>query len=173
MWRSELSRRTVLWLIPVLFALHNLEEAVAFRHSLPRVETLLPTPLRRVAPSLSYSAILGALVVVSGLAFLLTVVAVARPASRGVLWALLALEAAVALNVVAHLVSAVAVFHGYAPGLVTAVSINAPFALYCFRRARRERWVSATALWVTIPASLVLHGPILLAGLWLADRAVH
>jgi len=30
------------------------------------------------------------------------------------------------------------------PGLVTALAVNAPFAVYCFRHVVRERWVSAT-----------------------------
>jgi hypothetical protein len=113
---------------------------------------------------------LGALTLLSAAAVLLTFAAVARPASRRILWALLVLEAAVAVNVVAHVISAVVVFHGYGPGLATAVTINAPFALYCFRRVRREQWVSPAALLATVPASLVLHGPMLLAGLWLAGR---
>jgi hypothetical protein len=160
----------VLWLIPILLTTHNAEEALAFQAYLPRMRALLPTRLGNLEASLSYSAMLGALAVLSALAFLLTVAAVARPSSRRLLWALLALEAAVAVNVIAHLVSAVVVFHGYGPGLVTAVTINAPFAFYCFRRARREQWVSAAALRATVPASLVLHGPMLLGGLWLAGR---
>ena len=113
---------------------------------------------------------LGALTVLSALAFLLTFAAVTRPASRRTLWALLVLEAAVGVNVVAHIVAAVAVFHGYGPGLATAVTINAPFAVYCFRRVRREQWLSIAALRAIVPASLVVHGPLLLGGLWLAAR---
>jgi hypothetical protein len=75
------------------------------------------------------------------------------------------------VNVIAHVFSAVVVFHGFASGLATALTINAPFAIYCFRRARREQWLSPGALRETIPASLILHGPILLGGLWLAGKA--
>lgn len=150
--------------------MHNVEEALAFRAYLPRLGALLPESLAHLGASLSYSAMLGALTLLSAAAVLLTLAAVARPASLRILWALLVLEAAVGVNVVAHVISAVVVFHGYGPGLATAVTINAPFALYCFRRARREQWLSPAALLATVPASLVLHGPILLAGLWLAGR---
>jgi hypothetical protein len=149
---------------------HNAEEALAFRAYLPRLRALLPKSLAHLGASLSYSAMLGALTLLSAAAVLLTFAAVARPASRRILWALLVLEAAVAVNVVAHVISAVVVFHGYGPGLATAVTINAPFALYCFRRVRREQWLSPAALLATVPAALVLHGPMLLAGLWLAGR---
>ena len=150
--------------------MHNAEEALAFRAYFPRLGTLLPEPLAHLGASLSYSAILGALTLLSAAAVLLTFAAVARPESRRILWALLVLEAAVGVNVVAHVLSAVAVFHGYSPGLATAVTINAPFALYCFRRVRREQWLSPAALLATVPASLVLHGPMLLGGLWLAGK---
>jgi hypothetical protein len=156
------------WLVPIFLTLHNAEEALAFRTYMPRMRTLLPEPFASLEASLSYAAMFGALTVLSALAFLIALAAAARPQSRRALWALLVLEATVGVNVIAHLLSAVFVFHGYGPGLATALMINAPFAIYCFRRARREQWLSTAALRATIPASLILHGPILLGGLWLA-----
>lgn len=166
-----LSRRTVVWLIPILLTLHNAEEALAFRAYLPRMRTLLPEPFASLEASLSYSTILGALIVLSALAFLIALAAAARPASRRTLWTLLVLEATVGVNVIAHVLSAVTVFHGYGPGLATALLVNAPFAVYCFRRVRREQWLSVTALRATLPAALILHGPTLLGSLWLVGKA--
>ncbi|MEA2707291.1 MAG: hypothetical protein QOH22_2079 [Gemmatimonadaceae bacterium] len=166
-----MSRRTVVWLVPVLLTFHNAEEAFAFRSYMPRMGALLPEPFATFEASLSYSTMLAALTVLSVLAFLVAVGVSARPQSRGMLWVLLVLEAAVAVNVIAHLIGAVAIFHGYGPGLATAVFINAPFAIYAFRRARREQWLSVSALRSTLPAALVLHGPVLLGGLWLASLA--
>jgi hypothetical protein len=163
-----LSRRTVVWLVPIFLTLHNAEEALAFRAYMPRMRTLLPEPFASLEASLSYATMLGALTVLSALAFLIAWAAAARPESHRTLWALLVLEATVGVNVIAHLLSAVIVFHGYGPGLATALMINAPFAIYCFRRARREQWLSPAALRATVPAALILHGPILLGGLWLA-----
>jgi hypothetical protein len=173
MRNNALSRRTVAWLALALFTLHNAEEALAFRTYLPRMGTLLPERFARVATSLSYPVMLVALVVISVLAFLVALAAATRPQSPRALWALLTLEAVIALNVIAHVLSAALIFHGYGPGLATAVLINAPFAIYCFRRARRERWASTSALWATVPAALFLHGPILVGGLFLAGRATH
>jgi hypothetical protein len=166
-----MSQRTIVWLVPVLLTVHNAEEALAFRAYLPRMRTLLPEPFTGLAASLSYSALLLALTVVSVAAFLVAAAAAARPRSIASMWLLLSLEAMVALNVVAHLASAAFVFHGYDPGLGTAVMVNAPFAVYCFRRARMEQWVSPAALWATVPAAFILHGPVLFGGLWLASRA--
>ena len=167
---ESLSRRTVLFFIPVLLTVHNAEEAVALQVYLPRMRALLRGPLSYLEVSLSYSAMIGALTVLSALVFLLTFAAVARPKSRGLLWTLLAVEAAVGVNVIAHVFSAVVVFHGYSPGLLTAVIINAPFVAYVFRRVHREQWIGAAALRAIVPTSLVLHGPVLLIGLWLASR---
>ncbi len=173
MRRRALSRRTVAWLGLVLFTLHNAEEALAFRTYLPRMGVLLPERFASVAAILSYPVMLVALAVVSVLAFLVALAAATWPHSPRALWALLTLEAVLGLNVIAHVLSAALIFGGYGPGLATALLINAPFAIYCFRRARRERWVSTAALGATVPAALMLHGPILMGGLWLAGRATH
>jgi len=119
---------------------------------------------------ISYATMLIVLRALSAIAFLVALVAVVRPEPRSTLWVLLVLETTVAVNVIAHVLTAATVFHGYAPGLATAVLVNAPFAIYVLRRVWREQWVSPAALWATVPASLVLHGPILVGGLWLAGR---
>jgi hypothetical protein len=155
----------------VFFTLHNAEEALAFRMYLPRMGGFLPERFASVAATLSYPMMLVALATVSVLAFLVALAAATWPHSPLALWTLLTLEAVIALNVIAHVLTALLIFHGYGPGLVTALLINAPFAIYCFRRARRERWVSAAALGAVVPAALILHGPILLGGFWLAGRS--
>ena len=114
-----------------------------------------------------------ALAVVSALAFLVALATATWPQSSHTLWAFLTLEAVLALNVIAHVMSALVIFHGYSPGLATALLVNAPFAMYCFRRAHRERWVSTAALRATVPAALLLHGPILMGGLWFAGWVSH
>jgi len=157
----------------VLFTLHNAEEALAFRTYLPRMGVLLPERFAGLATTLSYPAMLAALATVSVLAFLVALATEKWPHSPLTVWILLTLEMTIALNVIAHVLSAFLVFHGYGPGLATALLINAPFAIYCFRRARRERWVSTAALRAMVPAALILHGPILLGGLWLAGRLRH
>ena len=159
-----------MWLIPILLTAHNAEEALALRWYMPRMQALLPEPFASLEASLSFSTMLVALIVLSALAFLIAWVVTARPQSRRWLWVLFALEAAVGVNVIAHLVGAAMVFHGYGPGLATAVLINAPFALYCFRRARQEQWLSPAALRATVPAAVILHGPVLIGALWLAGR---
>lgn len=68
---------------------------------------------------------------------------------------------------IAHVASAVLVFKGYGPGLVTALVVNAPFAWYVLRRARDDGWVSRRAWRALMFGGLLLHGPVLLGALWL------
>ena len=110
---------------------------------------------------------LQALAITSVLAFSLAGFVVLRPRAHIALWTLLALEGAVAINVVAHVVTAVALFHGYSPGLATAVLVNAPFAVYALGRAKREAWIGRRAWRMLLAGGLFLHGPVLLGGLWL------
>jgi len=168
--RIELSRRAVVWLIPTFLALHNAEEAFAFRSGWPRVRGVVPEPFAVIAARLTPAVFAQVLIALSVLAFSLAAFVAARPASRAALWLLLTLETTVAINVVAHLATAALVFRGYVPGLATAVLLNAPFAVYCIRRSWREQWLSRTALRAMVPAAFVLHGPVLLGGLWLAAR---
>jgi hypothetical protein len=161
-------RRTAIWLVPLVLAVHNAEEAVAFHRFLPRLASSLPAPLRTIEQRLSFGSMLTVLVLVTLVAVAVALWSTLRPRSRIALWAVFAVVATIALNVGSHVVSAIAIVRGYAPGLVTAVLVNAPFAAYLFRRAAREQWLSRRALLWTIPAALVLHGPVLVGTLWLA-----
>ena len=157
----------MVWLIPTFLTVHSAEEGIALRRMWTRMPALLPEPFASLEARLPYSAMVQALLGLSALAFVLAAVAVARPQSRAPIWIILALEAAVAINVAAHVISAVAIFRGYSPGLGTALLVNAPFAWYTLRRARNEEWVSRRAWRALGVGGAVLHGPVLLAALWL------
>lgn len=166
---DRLSQRTVVWLVPVLLTVHNAEEAIAVTRMRAPVPAHLSAFLRTFEAR-PVPALLPALATLSILALVLAGVVVLRPRIPGALWLLLALEAAVAINVVAHVASALVIFHGYGPGLATAVLVNAPFAVYALGRARREAWVSRRAWYMLAPGGLVLHGPVLIGALWLAAQ---
>ena len=167
----SLTRRTVACLAAALVTLHNAEEALTFERLLPDLPALLPPPLSSIAARLTYPAMLIALGVVSLLAVGVAVAVWLRPRARWSLWLLLVLEATMAINALSHALVALAVVHGYAPGVVTALLVNVPFAVYCFRRAAREQWVSSRAVAATVPAALIVHGPVLIGGMWLASVA--
>lgn len=143
-------RRAVIWSMPVFLTLHNAEEAIAFRRYLPRAP-LLPAPLSALESRLTYASLVQALVVLSIGAFALAIAVNRKLHSARLFWCLLALQAAIGLNVLTHVVSAILLWRGYSPGLITALLLNAPFTAYCFMQTRRRQWVSATALRATVP----------------------
>lgn len=164
------SKQAIAWIALALVTLHNVEEAFAFRTYLPRIPGLLREPFSGLAQAVSYPSMLLALAMVTLIAAMVALTMAVRPQSPWASWAFLTLQAVMGINAVAHLASALLVFGGYGPGVVTAVLLNAPFAVYCFTLAHRERWVGRAALLSTIPAALLLHGPVLLGGVWLVGR---
>jgi hypothetical protein len=165
-----MSGRRVLWLVPLLLALHNAEEAAFFPRYLPFVLARLPAGWRVVAGPVTSGQVWLALAVVTAVALGLCAWSQWNPGSRAALWLLLLLQATVLLNVLWHIAAAVVLFRGYAPGLVTALLLNLPFSLYLLRRAAHERWLGSGALWAIAPAALLVHGPMLSALLLATER---
>lgn len=158
--QRRISRPDVLRALPVVFLVHNLEEALWMRGFLPLDPARLPAPVQAYMPEVTYPQFLLVLAVVTVLPFLIVASAnVRRRASVGV-YALLSVAAVLLLNVGSH-VGAALYFGGYTPGLVTALCANLPVALYTLWRAIQERWMSRWALWTLPLTALILHGPIL------------
>ncbi len=153
--------RRVLWLVPLLLAAHNAEEAFFFPRYLPFVLARLPAGWQAVAAPLTTGQVWIALAIVTAVAFAAAWWAHARPGSRGARWLLLLIQSAMLVNAIWHGGVAVVLFRGYAPGLVTALLLNLPFSLYLLRRAVVERWLSPPALWALAPGAVLLHGPLL------------
>ena len=164
-----MTRRIVVGLVPLILTVHNAEEAVALHRMWPRLDAVLAQPFAAVQAQLSVAAMFVALAGLSLLACLLAAGIVLRPQWKIGWWLLLALESAMAINAIVHVAGALLVFRGYSPGLVTALVFNAPFAVYCLARARRERWVSERAWRTALIGGAVLHGPVLLGTLWLVS----
>lgn len=165
-----MSHSRVLWLVPILLALHNAEEAIFFPRYLPFVLARLPSGWQAVAGPVTSGQVWLALAAVTAIAFGVAAWAHRRPDSRAAVWILLLIQATMLVNASWHAAAAVILFGGYAPGLVTALLLNLPFSIYLLRRARREGWVSRAALWALIPAALLVHGPLLSALLLATER---
>lgn len=163
-------RPRVLWLVPLLLAIHNAEEALLFPRYLPLVLSRLPEGWRALAGAVTLGQVGIALALVTLVPLLLAIWAFQRPASDLPVWLLLLVQATVLLNVLWHVTTALVVFGGYAPGLLTALLINLPFSIYLLRRAARERWVGRGALWGLLPGALLMHGPLLSGLLILTER---
>jgi hypothetical protein len=149
---------------------HNAEEAIFFPRYLPFVLARLPSGLQAVAGPVTSGQVWLALATLTVGAFGIAAWAALRPASRLAQWLLLLIQAALLVNALWHVAAAVVLFGGYAPGVVTAVLLNLPFSVYLLARARREEWLSRTALWALLPSALLVHGPLLSALLLATER---
>jgi hypothetical protein len=160
----------ILWVVPILLALHNAEEAIFFPRYLPFVLARLPSGWQAVAGPVTSGQVWLALAAITLLGFAVALWADRRPSSRAAVWLLLLIQTTMLVNALWHLGAAVVLFGGYAPGLATAVLLNAPFSIYLLRRARAEGWVSRRALLALMPAALVVHGPLLSVLLLATER---
>jgi hypothetical protein len=166
-----MTRRWAIWLLPLVLALHNLEEGVFFPRYVPRVLGGLPAGVRDwIGPvSLREMGVALGLATVIPLGFSLW--ATVRPGSRTALWLVLAMWSTLLLNAVWHVAAALVLFGGYAPGVATAVGLNLPLSVLVLRRAATEQWFSRCARWALAPAAVAFHLPGAL-GVMLLGRAV-
>jgi hypothetical protein len=150
---------TLLWLIPFLFLLHALEEALYMRGTLEEVRTGMPKFLRILIPPVSYEQFLISLCIITVLVFCLAYFGhLDRQRGWGV-YVVLVLQAVLFLNVFAHLI-ALLVVRSYTAGLVTSLAINLPFSLYIFWRLLREKWIRPLGFALLFPIAIVAYVPI-------------
>lgn len=159
-----MSRTAVLWLVPVLITVHDLEEAIFIPAFIERRNNSIPDSLRGIIQPVTYRQLLIALLIITIIPYLFAFWAQKREAG---MYPLLCFQVVMLLNVFAHVMTAI-MLAGYGPGLITALAINLPFSIYLLRRAMREGWASGKALAVMFPVALLIHGP-LLAGLMIAS----
>lgn len=134
--KSKLEFRRLQWLFPIAVALHEGEEAI----SMPSWASSHAARLPFHPPSAT--AIRLALLALTLAAFMITYLS-ARKGPQS-LWAYLVFGSIVAMlvNVFVPHVPAAIRFHGYAPGVITAVVISLPVTSFLAGKAIRERWVT-------------------------------
>lgn len=155
-----------LGIVPAALLLHNLEEALTIRGALPQMQAQVSSGLGhpvRLPSAEQYWLALG-LLTLAGLGLFL--LAWWRDSAA---YALVVLQAVMALNVVTHVIGSV-LLGGYAPGLVTALLVEAPASAVVYRRLQRAGWMTRHQ-WTLLPGfAVLLHGPGLLGLLAVARR---
>ena len=164
------TRLHVLWLVPAVMVLHNVEEALFFPRYLPLVLARLPESWRPLAGAITLGQMWTALALVTLVPVGLATWAALRPGRVEPVWLLLLVQATLLLNAIWHLSAAILIFDGYAPGVLTAVLFNVPVSMYLLRRAARENWVSRRARWALLPGAFLMHGPVLSGFLLMMER---
>lgn len=128
--------RRLQWFFPFAVTLHNAEEAIWMPWWDVRHAAVLPV---HSPGAWSIRIALGALTLA---AFVVTYLSARR--GRQSVWAYLTFGYIVTMvaNVFVPHIPAAILFHGYAPGIVTATLINLPLLTFLIIRALREGWVS-------------------------------
>lgn len=130
------SMRTLVWLFPVVFLIHDLEEILMvewfWRQNTTGLVSLLPEAMRATTRELAWAvAVVGVFVVIATYTGLRALRAGRPPLLFGVTASVLF------FNVFTHLAQSVLVV-GYTPGVVTAVLLALPYTMYLRSRLAAE-----------------------------------
>ncbi len=133
----------LLWLVPIFFALHNLEEAPFMERWSKRL------PLK-IHPAISTRQFIIAVTFLTLVGFLVTYFGIEYLANRTGYLIVLAIQAILLFNAfVPHIASTVR-FRMMSPGVVTATLITLPFSFYLFRRALDENVLNWKQFWILL-----------------------
>lgn len=138
---DALSFDRLLWLVPIFFAFHNLEEAPfmeSWSKRLPlKIHPVVST--RQFVIAVTFLTLGGFLVTYYGVEYLHN--------STGYL-IILGIQAVLLFNAfIPHIASTIR-FRMYSPGVITAALITLPFSFYLFHRALIENQLTWTQFWI-------------------------
>jgi hypothetical protein len=154
-------------MVPFSLLIHNLEEALTIQRALPRLQAAANEWAGRAILLPSAVQYRQALLLLTIAGFVLLLVA-----RRWARWSypVVVVQAVMTMNVATHVAGAL-LLGGYAPGLLTALVVQAPTSALLFHRVRADGWLSRTQ-WRLLPIlAAVLHGPGLIGLLLWVRRA--
>jgi hypothetical protein len=136
---NSLSFDRLLWLVPVLLAVHNLEEAPFMESWSKKLPFKFPFSIttRQFVIAVTFLTIAG---------FLLTYVALEYLENEAGYLIILGMQAILLFNAFVPHVATTVRFRLYSPGVVTAVLLIIPFSFYLFRRAFHENILNGNQL---------------------------
>lgn len=149
---NSLTFDRLLWLVPVFFALHNLEEA-------PFMEGWSKRLPLKIHPNVTTRQFVIAVTVLTVAGFLLTYISLGylQPAIGYLL--VLEIQMILLFNAFIPHIGSTIRFRMYSPGVVTAIVITLPFSFYLFRRAFAENILTPNQFWMLLgiaPIAMVM-----------------
>ncbi len=148
----------ILWLIPALLALHNLEEFFVMHNALPGPIPKFPEWIQEYLPAVTGGQFAAALILITIIPCLILVFTAITSRWKLAALVLIQFQIVVFLNVFSHLAGAF-LMGGFSPGIVTAILLNFPFSLFLFRHALRNEWARPGVFAGMFPLGLVILGP--------------
>jgi hypothetical protein len=148
----------LLWLVPVFFALHNLEEAPFMERWSKRLSLEIHPKVttRQFALAVTFLTLAGFLLTYYALQFL------GFPTGYILI---LGIQAILLLNAFIPHIATTIRFRMYSPGVITAVLFILPFSCYLFQRALEENLLTLTQFWILLgsaPLAMVIFALVAL-----------
>lgn len=152
---------TFFWFIPIILAVHNLEEALTMPQWMSE-----HLPMLRSAISLfehlhfSTTQLYISLSLVTIIPMLVTFICLQGKRTAVKTSILLIMQAIIFWNALMPHISGLFVLGMYNPGAVTAMMLNVPFSVFLYRKVKQEEIVSFGTLRLCIVIGLMLYLPI-------------
>jgi len=140
---DSLSFDRLLWLVPIFFMLHNIEEA-------PFMESWSKRLPLKIHPTVSTRQFVIAVTFLTLAVFLVTYFGVKYLANPTGYLIVLGIQIILFFNAFIPHIASTILFRLYSPGVITAVLITLPFSLYLFRRAINENILTWTQFWILL-----------------------
>jgi hypothetical protein len=140
---DSLSFEQLLWLVPILLAIHNLEEAPFMESWSKRLPIKLPFTIttRQFVIAVTFLTIAG---------FVVTFVALEYWSHQTAYLIILGIQAILLFNAFIPHIATTIRFRVYSPGVITAILLIIPFSLYLFRRAFHENIIRGSQFWIML-----------------------
>jgi hypothetical protein len=174
-----LSLHTVIWLMPIMFMFHDLEEIVTVEAWLLRNRS----DLERVLPSRIYKSMekqfsMETASFAVAVSFMLLGVSFATVWAGAVLdlgGSMLPFSGALAvffIHAFMHVGQAL-VLGRYTPGVVTSMLLVLPYSAYAYYRLLSDGLLTWKLVLLGLPVGFLLAAPLLLLGHWVGKRITH
>jgi hypothetical protein len=166
---SRLSLDLVIWMFPVAFLIHDLEEILTTERFSRENRERFPKFLRGIA-TISTTQFIVAVVVLLVLTVVAAYLATSSPRELLVLTLTLGMFL---VHVVGHIAFPI-FFRRYTPGLITAIVIVFPYSLYAFYRLFSTHLIKSESFNLSLLLGALLVAPLiwlaLFVGKWLTER---
>jgi hypothetical protein len=140
---NAISFDRLLWLVPILLTIHNLEEAPFMETWYRRLPMKLPLTI-----TTRQFVIAVTLITVAG--FILTYIGVEYLANQTGYLLVLGMQAILLFNAFIPHIATTIRFRMYSPGVISAVLLLLPFSFYLFRRALDENILTWIQFWILL-----------------------
>jgi len=133
----------LLWLVPIFFTLHNMEEAPFMERWSKRIPLKLPV-------SYTTKQFVIAVTLITLFGYLLTYYGIEYLHNQTGYLLMLQFQMVMLFNAFIPHIGATIRFRMYSPGVATAILITIPFSLYLFQRALTENIITWNQIWILL-----------------------